>query len=77
MFLSSLFRPDFLKIKDFRTINKCPCVALTATANKSVQKDVVLQLNMENLKTFTASVFRFVGVVHEIYLNFHVKLSGV
>ncbi|XP_063688336.1 ATP-dependent DNA helicase Q5-like [Bolinopsis microptera] len=63
------FRPDFLKIKDFRVINKCPCVALTATANKSVQKDVVLQLKMENLKTFTASVFRFVGIVHEPYFN--------
>ncbi|KAL5270648.1 hypothetical protein ACHWQZ_G001374 [Mnemiopsis leidyi] len=52
------FRPDFLKIKDFRILNQCPCIALTATANKSVQKDVVKQLQMEDVKTFTASVFR-------------------
>lgn len=63
------FRPSYLKIKDIvRQVGRPPVVALTATATKVVQKDIIKQLRMEkaniivkgfdrpNLKFFVAEL---------------------
>lgn len=47
------FRPSYLRIKDIaQQIGRPPIVALTATATKHVQKDIVQQLRLESPRVF-------------------------
>ncbi|XP_059484935.1 ATP-dependent DNA helicase Q5-like [Neocloeon triangulifer] len=53
------FRPDYLKLGKLRTL--CPgvqWVAVTATASKSVQKDIYEQLKLQSPAAFRVSCFR-------------------
>ncbi|NXU15153.1 RECQ5 helicase, partial [Pardalotus punctatus] len=54
------FRPDYLRLGALRTrIPHTPCVALTATATKQVQEDVVTALKLKQpLSTFKTPCFR-------------------
>ncbi|NXQ58949.1 RECQ5 helicase, partial [Anthoscopus minutus] len=54
------FRPDYLRLGSLRTrIPHTPCVALTATATKQVQEDVVAALKLKQpLSTFKTPCFR-------------------
>lgn len=50
------FRPSYLKIAQLRdTIAETPMMALTASATIEVQKDILLQLNMQNAISFQQS----------------------
>uniref|UniRef100_A0A8B9J0S2 ATP-dependent DNA helicase Q5 n=1 Tax=Amazona collaria TaxID=241587 RepID=A0A8B9J0S2_9PSIT len=54
------FRPDYLRLGALRTrIPNTPCVALTATATKQVQEDIVAVLKLKQpLSTFKTPCFR-------------------
>ncbi|NWU90863.1 RECQ5 helicase, partial [Upupa epops] len=54
------FRPDYLRLGTLRTrIPRTPCVALTATATKQVQEDIVAALKLKQpLSTFKTPCFR-------------------
>lgn len=53
------FRPSYLDIKELRAIHpSVPIVALTATATKEVQKDIINQLQLKNPKFFEGSFLR-------------------
>ncbi|XP_059720494.1 ATP-dependent DNA helicase Q5 isoform X2 [Haemorhous mexicanus] len=54
------FRPDYLRLGSLRScIPRTPCVALTATATKQVQEDVVAALKLKQpLSTFKTPCFR-------------------
>ncbi|VDO48723.1 unnamed protein product, partial [Onchocerca flexuosa] len=53
------FRPDYLKLGNLRQLAPEVCwIALTATANKNAQDDIVKQLKLNNVKMFKASTFR-------------------
>ncbi|NXT29458.1 RECQ5 helicase, partial [Syrrhaptes paradoxus] len=54
------FRPDYLRLGTLRTrIPNTPCVALTATATKEVQEDIVAVLKLKQpLSTFKTPCFR-------------------
>ncbi|OXB61128.1 hypothetical protein ASZ78_013691 [Callipepla squamata] len=54
------FRPDYLRLGALRTrIPNTPCVALTATATKQVQEDIVTALKLKQpLATFKTPCFR-------------------
>ena len=53
------FRPSYKDIKDLREIHpNVPIIALTATATKEVQKDIIEQLNLKNTRTFEGSFLR-------------------
>ncbi|NXN43596.1 RECQ5 helicase, partial [Rhinoptilus africanus] len=54
------FRPDYLRLGALRTrIPNTPCVALTATATKQVQEDIVAALKLKQpLSTFKTPCFR-------------------
>ncbi|NXD26414.1 RECQ5 helicase, partial [Spelaeornis formosus] len=54
------FRPDYLRLGSLRArIPHTPCVALTATATKQVQEDVVAALKLKQpLSTFKTPCFR-------------------
>uniref|UniRef100_A0A8C2UHC1 ATP-dependent DNA helicase n=1 Tax=Coturnix japonica TaxID=93934 RepID=A0A8C2UHC1_COTJA len=54
------FRPDYLRLGTLRTrIPNTPCVALTATATKQVQEDIVAALKLKQpLATFKTPCFR-------------------
>lgn len=53
------FRPPYLKIADFRNYYKgIPCIALTATATKTVIKDIADKLELKKPKIFTQSFVR-------------------
>ncbi|KAF1502359.1 ATP-dependent DNA helicase Q5, partial [Megadyptes antipodes antipodes] len=54
------FRPDYLRLGTLRTrIPNTPCVALTATATKQVQDDIVAALKLKQpLSTFKTPCFR-------------------
>lgn len=54
------FRPDYLRLGTLRTrIPNTPCVALTATATKQVQDDIVTALKLKQpLATFKTPCFR-------------------
>ena len=53
------FRPSYLEIKALRDLQPLvPIVALTATATKEVQKDIIQQLNLKNIKVFESSFLR-------------------
>ncbi|NXN91918.1 RECQ5 helicase, partial [Rhinopomastus cyanomelas] len=54
------FRPDYLRLGTLRTrIPHIPCIALTATATKQVQEDIVAALKLKRpLSTFKTPCFR-------------------
>ncbi|GAA4823381.1 ATP-dependent DNA helicase RecQ [Algivirga pacifica] len=54
------FRPSYLSITKFREhFPEVPCIALTATATKSVKEDIILRLNFqEGYKVFSKSFLR-------------------
>ena len=53
------FRPSYRDIADLRAIHpNVPIIALTATATKEVQKDIVEQLQLKNVKIFEGSFLR-------------------
>lgn len=53
------FRPDYLRIIELKyKFPKVPFIALTATATKQVQDDIVLQLGMQNTSRFVATFNR-------------------
>ncbi|KAM4553529.1 recQ-like DNA helicase BLM [Fundulus diaphanus] len=53
------FRPDYKKLHELRhKFPKVPMMALTATANPRVQKDILNQLNMSRPQVFTMSFNR-------------------
>lgn len=53
------FRPSFLKIKELRTsFPKIPVMALTATATKLVQKDILEQLAMKEAVILESEFYR-------------------
>uniref|UniRef100_A0A8C3NZ88 ATP-dependent DNA helicase n=1 Tax=Cyanoderma ruficeps TaxID=181631 RepID=A0A8C3NZ88_9PASS len=54
------FRPDYLRLGSLRSrVPHTPCVALTATATKQVQEDVVAALKLKQpLSTFKTPCFR-------------------
>lgn len=53
------FRPDYMEIANFRQqFPGAVCLALTATATKQVQADIVSQLKMKNPAVLTASFNR-------------------
>nr|XP_046272322.1 ATP-dependent DNA helicase Q5 isoform X2 [Scatophagus argus] len=53
------FRPDYLKLGGLRArMPGVPCLALTATAPKNVQEDIVMSLNLRWPLSFVTPVFR-------------------
>jgi ATP-dependent DNA helicase RecQ len=53
------FRPDYLKLSNIKkALQSPPCLALTATADKRVQEDIIRQLDMPDCKTHIYSVDR-------------------
>ncbi|XP_034068821.1 ATP-dependent DNA helicase Q5 isoform X2 [Gymnodraco acuticeps] len=53
------FRPDYLKLGKLRArMPGVPCLALTATAPKNVQEDIVLSLTLRTPLSFITPVFR-------------------
>ncbi|KAM8844027.1 ATP-dependent DNA helicase Q5 [Spinachia spinachia] len=53
------FRPDYLKLGALRgRLQGVPCLALTATAPKNVQEDIVRSLGLRSPQTFVTPVFR-------------------
>ncbi|XP_043956835.1 ATP-dependent DNA helicase Q5 isoform X1 [Gambusia affinis] len=53
------FRPDYLKLGELRArIPGVPCLALTATAPKNVQEDIVQSLRLRCPMSFVTPVFR-------------------
>lgn len=53
------FRPSYVKLKDIRElIPNVPVMALTATATKKVQKDIIEQLSFKNYQLFQTSYKR-------------------
>ncbi|CAN9505741.1 unnamed protein product [Ophioblennius macclurei] len=53
------FRPDYLKLGELRgRLPGVPCLALTATAPKNVQEDIVQSLRLRQPLSFATPVFR-------------------
>lgn len=53
------FRPAYLKISNLKNhFSKIPFLALTATATKRVEDDIILNLNLQNPEIFSASFER-------------------
>lgn len=53
------FRPDYLKLGELRArMAGVPCLALTATAPKNVQEDIVQSLRLRSPRSFVTPVFR-------------------
>uniref|UniRef100_A0A8C9X666 ATP-dependent DNA helicase n=1 Tax=Sander lucioperca TaxID=283035 RepID=A0A8C9X666_SANLU len=53
------FRPDYLKLGELRgRLPGVPCLALTATAPKNVQDDIVQSLRLRSPLSFVSPVFR-------------------
>ncbi|XP_041634316.1 ATP-dependent DNA helicase Q5 [Cheilinus undulatus] len=53
------FRPDYLKLGELRArMPGVPCLALTATAPKNVQEDIVKSLGLQSPLSFMTPVFR-------------------
>ncbi len=53
------FRPDYRNLKELReTFPETPLIALTATATKKVQDDIINQLSLKNPKIFVSSFNR-------------------
>ena len=67
------FRPDYMEIAAFRNEFKgAVCLALTATATKKVQDDIIKNLRMKKPATFVASFNR-----SNIYLNVQPRCEGL
>ncbi|XP_050416131.1 ATP-dependent DNA helicase Q5 isoform X1 [Patella vulgata] len=63
------FRPDYLKLGTLRSkMPGVPCIALTATAPKQVQEDILKQLRLKNPIKFKSSCFRS-NLYYEITLK--------
>lgn len=53
------FRPDYLKLGELRArLQGVPCLALTATAPKNVQEDIIQSLRLSSPLSFLTPVFR-------------------
>ncbi|TNN83388.1 ATP-dependent DNA helicase Q5 [Liparis tanakae] len=53
------FRPDYLKLGNLRgRLPGVPCLALTATATKTVQEDIARSLKLNSPQSFVTPVFR-------------------
>ncbi|VDK43885.1 unnamed protein product [Anisakis simplex] len=53
------FRPDYLKLGNLRSLApEIRWIALTATANRKAEDDILKQLKLSNVKMFKASTFR-------------------
>lgn len=66
------FRTDYLRIKDFRSnFLRTPCLALTATATKKVQSDIIDKLALSNPAVFISTFNR-----PNIYLEVERKVSN-
>ncbi|WP_078428528.1 RecQ family ATP-dependent DNA helicase [Alkalihalobacterium alkalinitrilicum] len=53
------FRTDYLKLGElWERLNQPPCLAITATATKEVQRDIVQQLRLPDVTTHVYSVHR-------------------
>lgn len=53
------FRPDYLKLGNLRArLPGVPCLALTATAPRNVQEDIVQSLKLRSPLSFVTPVFR-------------------
>lgn len=53
------FRPDYRSLANLRALfPRVPWIALTATANARVQADIIVQLKLENSRTFLSSFNR-------------------
>ncbi|XP_038552693.1 ATP-dependent DNA helicase Q5 [Micropterus salmoides] len=53
------FRPDYLKLGELRArLPGVPCLALTATAPKNVQEDIIQSLRLRSALSFVTPVFR-------------------
>ncbi|HYD20337.1 MAG TPA: RecQ family ATP-dependent DNA helicase, partial [Flavipsychrobacter sp.] len=53
------FRPDYLEIKTLRPVFKnVPVLAVSASATRDVEADIVMQLELSNVHTFTQSFER-------------------
>lgn len=53
------FRPDYLKLGELRArLQGVPCLALTATAPKNVQEDIIQSLKLSSPLSFLTPVFR-------------------
>ncbi|WP_100488127.1 RecQ family ATP-dependent DNA helicase [Sporolactobacillus pectinivorans] len=53
------FRPDYLHLAEIRSrVGSPPCLALTATADKRVRKDIIHYLHLESARQFLMSVDR-------------------
>jgi len=74
------FRPDYLKLGELRArLPGVPCLALTATAPKNVQADIVQSLRLHSPLSFLTPVFRsnlhydviFRELLPEPYVHLH------
>ncbi|XP_054606452.1 ATP-dependent DNA helicase Q5 isoform X3 [Nothobranchius furzeri] len=75
------FRPDYLKLGDLRaSLQGVPCLALTATAAKHVQEDIVQSLKLRLPLSFLTPVFRsnlhYDVIFKELLPNAYVHLQG-
>lgn len=75
------FRPDYLKLGSLRSrMPGVPCLALTATAPKNVQEDIVKSLNLCSPLSFITPVFRsnlhYDVIFREILPNPYVHLHA-
>jgi ATP-dependent DNA helicase RecQ len=53
------FRPSYLKLSFLHELfPKVPRIALTATATERVEKDILVQLGLQNANTFRSSLYR-------------------
>ena len=52
------FRPAYLKCTSLRAVTNAPMIALTATATRKVQEDIVSNLSLEGVKIHKASFLR-------------------
>ncbi|MBR5965532.1 MAG: DNA helicase RecQ [Treponema sp.] len=67
------FRPDYMEIAAFRNeFKSAVCLALTATATKQVQADIIKNLRLKNPATFVASFDRA-----NIFLNVQPRTDGL
>ncbi|XP_061567984.1 ATP-dependent DNA helicase Q5 [Cololabis saira] len=75
------FRPDYLKLGELRArLQGVPCLALTATAPKNVQDDIVQTLRMSAPLSFVTPVFRknlyYDVIFRELLPNAYVHLHA-
>ncbi|XP_029364751.1 ATP-dependent DNA helicase Q5 isoform X2 [Echeneis naucrates] len=78
------FRPDYLKLGELRArLPGVPCLALTATAPKNVQEDIVQSLRLRLPLSFVTPVFRsnlhydviFMELLPDPYIHLHAFIN--